>query len=213
MDSLGDAIEDVERRRKTVVAYTTDDAVAEELKTQFSTRNVRVSRRVIPASGGPGFVVVRDAGGEFQGAVSVDNLQAILSPEIHPPWTLEGTGADLTEVFDFLDNTVFTSYDRRQMLATSREIEERAWRRGTGRLVVGFQRSTAFAAQLPVYDRFGAETDVAVRIYIDDEWDGDSNEHIHVQSVVGGEIGQYWFVAFDGGESDLEACALLAEER
>ena len=48
------------------------------------------------------------------------------------------------EMYEVLEETLFTSFDRRQLLGTAREIEDRAWRVGVGTLRVGFQRPGAF---------------------------------------------------------------------
>ena len=209
MDTLDAAFDRVAARRKTLEVYD-DGAVGSELEEQFSTRNVEVVRRTFPSRE---FLVVRDADGEFQGALGIETLRAIVSPETHPPWVLSDAGSDASELFDFLDNTLFTAYDRRQMLAVSREIEERAWRADAGTLYAGFQNAGAFRAQVPVYDRFARESGVAVRIFIEDGWNEDLDDGIDVVSDTGGEIGRYWFVLFDGGGSDLNAGGLLAEER
>ena len=215
MDSLRDAFEAVEARQKTLEVYADDEETTAELERQFSTRNVRVVGRPAPSTDDPGFVVVRDADGEFLGALSIGHLDAIVSPMVHPPWVIAETDVDPAAVFDFLENTVFTSYDRRQLLVVAREIEERAWRAGSGSLFVGFQTATAFQAQRTVYERFVSETDVTVTIFIDDEWSGEPGGSVRVvaEHGVGHEIGQFWFVFFDGGGSDLDACGLLAEER
>jgi hypothetical protein len=146
MDSLRDALEDVERRRKTLVVHTDDGAVAEDLRHQFETRNVDVTRRPLGSIDDAGFVIVRDGDGDFQGAVGLDQFRAILSPTSRPPWELAEGDRDHATPFDFLENTLFSSYSRGQMVATSREIEERAWRVGSGRLYAGFQRPAALRA-------------------------------------------------------------------
>lgn len=208
MDALGDAFDAVERRHRTLEVYTDDDALVSELEAQFSTRNVEVARRSATAVDGGGAVVVRDADGEFRAGLGVDHLRAIASPEIHPPWALDAAEPDYAEIFDFLDNAIFASYDRRQMLATTREIEGRAWRVGEGTLYAGFQRSAAFAAQTTVYER-----SLAIRLFVEDEWSAALPDAVDVVSGAGDEIGQFWFVLFDGGGSDMQKCGLLAEER
>lgn len=213
MNSLRDAIDDVEAKRKTLEVYTDEETTASELTAQFSSRNVHVTHRPLPGGDDSGFIIVRDGAGEFGGALGIDHFRALLSPVIHPPWTLDEPGVDTAALFDFLDNTVFTSYTRRQMLATSREIEERAWRTNAGRLYAGFQNSTAFREQLPVYNRFATEREIDIQVLIDDEWAGDVDGAIDVVSDANDEIGQFWVVVFDGGDSDQNACALVAEER
>lgn len=212
MDSLRDTFAEIEAQEKTLEVYTSDDAAVSELAEQFSTHNVEVVGKSIAATDEPGFVVVKDAD-EFRGAIGIDHLQTILSPEVGPPWTLDDRSEGAASVLDFLDDTIFTSYDRRQLLAVTREIEERAWRTGAGTLYVGFQNSEALAAQASVYDRMARERDLTVRIVVDDEWEREMAESIRVVTEAGDEIGRFWFVLFDGGPSRLNASGLLAEER
>lgn len=211
MDSLEAAIDRVGAARKFLEVFTADEEVAAELTSQFSTRNVDVSHRPLPSGVARGFVIVRDEDGTFRGALGIGALDAIVSPETHPPWVLADSRVEPTDVFDFLENTLFTSYDRRQMLAAAREIEERAWRIATGELFVGFQRAATFDDQRPVYERFEAETDVAVTVFVADEWDV-APAPVPVVTD-GAELGRYWFVLFDGGGNAIDACGLLAEER
>ncbi|ELZ12550.1 putative sensor protein [Halovivax asiaticus JCM 14624] len=212
MESLSDAVASIESRRRTLSVYAASKSTATALSEQFSTRNVRVRHRPMPASDEPGFLLVRDAAGDFRGAIGLDRLDALLSPEHHPPWELDES-VDTAAIFSFLDNTLFTSANRGQLLAVTREIEERAWRTGAGRLVVGFQTAAAFADQLRIYDRFATETDLTVRVLVADEWDDDSPPGIDLADEVGGEIDAFWFVCFDGGETALNASAIVAEER
>lgn len=213
MNSLRDAIDDIEANRKTLEVYTDEETTAAELTAQFSSRNVTVTRRPLPGRHDAGFIIIRNQAGDFSGALSIDHFQALLSPEIHPPWTLEETDVDTAELFDFLDNTIFTSYTRRQMLATAREIEERAWRTNAGRLYAGFQNAESFREQVPVYNRLATERDIDIHVMIEDEWDGDVDDAIGVVSDERDEIGQFWMVVFDGGDNDRNACGLVAEER
>ncbi|MFC3957081.1 histidine kinase [Halovivax cerinus] len=212
MESLTDAVASVQARRQTLDVYAQSPSVATVLAEQFSTRNVSVRHRPMPARDEPGFVLVRDAAGEFRGAIGLDRLDALLSPDRHPPWELDA-GVDTAAVFTFLDNTLFTSASRRQLLAVTREIEERAWRIATGHLVAGFQTGAALAAQSGVYDRLATETDLTVRVLVADEWDGDLSSAIDVLDGVTGEIGDFWVVCFDGEETRLNTSAIVAEER
>ncbi|MCU4925249.1 histidine kinase [Halobacteria archaeon AArc-dxtr1] len=235
MNSLHDVLETVRSRQKTLEVYTDDEDVTAELKAQFSTRNVDVVHHDLQTGSNRALLVMRDETGEFSGALSLETFNAILSPEISAPWEPADAGADLHVLFRFLDETIFTAYDRRQMLATTREIEERAWRVDDGTLYVGFQRVAAFKAQFPIYERFAHDSDVSVRIFVEDEWSGavgvqhgtasesgigsadastvPSADAVNVISDAGGELGQFWFVIFDGGGSELNACGLLAVER
>ncbi len=211
MEALSDALDAVEATRKTLEVYTDEATVAAELSDQFATRNVDVARHALPPRDDSGFIVIRDAGGEFRGAVGIDQFRALLDPEIQPPWADDDM--EYGELFDFLDNTIFSSYDRRQMLAAAREFEERAWRADAGTLHVGFQNPEAFLMQMPVYDRFARERDLEIRIYVAAEWDGYVHEAITIVTDEAGEIGHFWFVLFDGGTDPQHACGVLAEER
>lgn len=97
------------------------------------------------------------------------------------------------------------------MLAAAREIEERAWRTGTGTLYTGFQTEAALSAQTDVYERLGSHHDLSVVVFLREDWDTPL-ENVTVVSNVAMELGVFWFVIFDGG-SDGQQCALLAEER
>ncbi|MFP8958122.1 DICT sensory domain-containing protein [Natrialbaceae archaeon A-CW3] len=213
MDALADAFGRVERRQKTLEVYTADDAVRSELERQFSTRNVQIVHHAFPSKTDLGFVVVRDSNGEFRAALGLEKLEAIISPEIEPPWEL--SDLDSADVFDFLDNTIFTTYDRRQMLAATREIEERAWRTDSGTLYAGFQTSSAFGKQATIYDRLDHDSNVSVRVFIEDDtpFAIESGSSLEVTTSVGSEIGEHWFVLFDGGPTDRNASGLLARER
>jgi hypothetical protein len=204
---LIETIASVERQRKTLTVYAPSERP--DLASQFRTRNVTVEYEPIPPVG-QGFVVVSDAEG-FEGAVSLRVFERLLEPPIRRPG---GAPPDdgFRNVFELLDDTVFASLDRRQLLATSREIEDRAWRVGHGELHVGFQSLSAMRAQLRIYRHFGAETDVDVHLYGRDDWDPPDLPGVTVHRETADEIGRVWFLAFDGGETDNEN-ALLAEER
>ncbi len=97
------------------------------------------------------------------------------------------------------------------MLAATREIEDRAWRAAEGHLYAGFQRTAALEAQREAYDRLSARGELSVTVFTDDDWDK-ALEELSVVSA-SGEIGQFWFVVFDGTVEENQACALVAEER
>jgi hypothetical protein len=212
MNSLQDAFDIVGSQKKKLEVYTADRTVASETKAQFSTRNVQVTSHQLPSAVEDGYILIRDDNDDFQGALGIDTLQAIISPEIHPPWALSDSEVDLTELFNFLNNLIFSSYNRRQLLAIAREIEERAWRTNAGTLYTGFQNSTAFTAQTPVYNRFARERNIAIQIFIENEWETELADTIEVVSDAGDEIGQFWFVIFDGAGSELEQCGMLAKQ-
>ncbi|ADB60185.1 putative sensor protein [Haloterrigena turkmenica DSM 5511] len=213
MNGLRDQLDEIEAREQILEVHTDVDRVAAEFERQFSSRNVRVVRRSTPAVADRGFAIIRDGDREFRGAIGIEHFRTLLSPEIHPPWALENADVDYADLFEFLDNTLFTSYNRRQMLAASREIEERAWRTDAGALFVGFQNASALASQRSIYERLGRERTLDITIFVEDEYEEPIADGIDVVSTASGEIGAFWFVIFDGGGSDLNKCGLLAEER
>ena len=148
--SLIEIIAGVEAREATLTVFDTDPAVAEALTAHFADRNlVVVDERT---THGPSGYAVLERDGEFVTAVSTDELL---------PSSSEQTEGDRVgePILDRLEETLFTSYAREDMVAASREIEDRAWRVGDGELHAGFQtldviRETWFVA----YDGGGLDT-------------------------------------------------------
>jgi DICT domain-containing protein len=114
---------------------------------------------------------------------------------------------------DHLDETMFTSYSREDMVAASREIEDRAWRVGDGELHAGFQTLDVLTGETDTYDLLGGKERLDVHAYAADEGDAPDVEHYTVHVGETAEIRETWFVAYDGGGYDEAKCALLAEER
>lgn len=83
-------------------------------------------------------------------------VERLLSPPIVRPETYEGLSPAYRALFEVLDGTVYTSMARREPLAVSREIEDRAYRVGSGSLDVGFQRLSNYRSQVPAYCRLAA---------------------------------------------------------
>jgi len=210
--TLSGIIDDVIARQKHVIVYAgTDEGV--DLEEMLATRNLVVDRRRVPNISADSFVVIRD-GERFRGAVSLADLLAFLSPPIRRPTELGSIDDARRVIYELLDDTVFVSLDRRQLLATSREMEDRAWRTGRGRLHVGFQSPSLFEPQAAIYRELATTTDVDVHVYADgpipDELLGDAPITTHVEP--GDEIGRYWFILFDDGDDGSQNCALIAEQ-
>lgn len=208
--TFAEFVEEVADQRKTIVVYDGDDAP--DVAAHFETRNVAVEHDSIARGGPDGFVVVRDEDG-FVGAFSLARLGTLLEPPLYQPWERDDLPEPWFSLYEILSNTLFTSFDKRQLLAAAREIENRAWRVGAGTLRVGFQSADAFAAQAEVYRRIVAETDLTVRAYVADEADVPSLTDVDVVRAEGTEIGDYWFLVFDAAGDPLNTCALVAEER
>ena len=218
--SLIEIIAGGEAHEATLTVFNADPAVTDELRAHFADRNVRIVDDQT-ASGPEEFAVLaRD--GEFVTAVTVDDL-------LSPP---AGDGAEGSEgegdgavgesgsgdrvgrpVLDHLDETMFTSYTREDMVAASREIEDRAWRVGDGELHAGFQTLDVLTGEADTYDLLGEKERLDVHAYAADEGDAPDVEHYTVHVGETAEIRETRFVAYDGGGYDDAKCALLAEER
>lgn len=204
------ALSQVEARRKTLVVYSSAED-PDDLD-GFETRNAAVEYRKLPGEG-EGFLVIRDADG-FVGSISLSELRTLLEPPLVRPQHLEELSPGYRALYELLAETLFSALERRQLLAASREIENRAWRVGEGRLQVGFQNLSAMQAQISVYAALEAETDLEIHVYGRDDWVPPDLPGVDVHAVdEGAEIGDYWLLLFEGGLEDDQACALLAEER
>ena len=208
--SLGSILSDVADSEKRLVVYAPDGS-GTDLATRLRTRNMTVDHRRLPAISADAFVVVRD-GERFRGAVPLVDLLGFLAPSPSPG--LDESASEYRHIYDLFDDTVFVSLDRRQLLATSRELEDRAWRTGRGRLHVGFQRIEALEPQREVY-RDMAGLDIDIHIYVPGAADAvamfeDPSVTVHTDSDR--DLERYWFVLFDDGSEGCQNCALIARE-
>lgn len=183
------------------------------LAEHFGAPGVEVVHEQTPASEGPGHVVVSAANEEL-GRVGLEAVKQLVSPE-QPPAPGEEPVADrpFRELLELVREATFSSFDRRQLLATAREVEDRAVRVDDGALHSGFQDADALAAQADLYARLAAETGLDVHVYLDGDWPTPDLDQATVHADQGSELGEYWFVLFDGGPETGSACGLLAEGR
>jgi len=209
--SLGQILSDISSREKQVIVYASDDT-GTDLAEVLATRNLTIDHRRLPSISSESFVIIRD-GGEFRGAMSLPDLLEFLSPPIRRPQNLDALAPKHRAVYELLDDTVFVSLDRQQLLATSRELEDRAWRTGRGRLHAGFQRADAFKAQTDVY-RDLSSTDIDIDVYVPGGVSGAplDDTPVTVHTDPDSDLDRYWFVLFDDGASGAQNCALIARE-
>jgi DICT domain-containing protein len=207
--SLTELIRGVENHEKTLTVFNSDDDVVETLRAQFGDRNLTVESERSDRT--PASFVVLSSDDEFVTAASLPSVLADESAEETEP---EFDSETYRPILDHLDETMFTSYDTDQMVAASREIEDRAWRLGKGELHAGFQKLSILGPQMDVYERLASKDGLDVHAYAAP--DADVPEHdspltIHVERAE--EIRESWFVVYDGAGIDVNKCALLAEER
>lgn len=203
--SLIELISGVEAHETTLTVYNAEEAVV-DLRERFADRNLTVEAGT--ATGGPDRFAVLSRGGEFVSATGIDDLLA------DPDAERASFGSDpYRPILDQLDETLFTSYDRKEMLAASREIEDRAWRVGAGELHAGFQRLSTLRTQLETYRALGKHDGLTVHTYGVPDTDIPTQGAFLVHAEGSEEIERSWFVAFDGDGLEENKCALLAEER
>jgi hypothetical protein len=206
--TLSELIRGVEDHEKTLTVFNGDDATVETLRAQFGDRNLTV-RGERTDRGSPESFVVLSQDGQFVTGASVAE---VLEPS--EPTDPEFAEEAYRPILDHLDETMFTSYDTAQMIAASREIEDRAWRLGKGELHAGFQKLSVLTPQLDVYKQLASKEGLTVHAYAvpDTEMPShDSELTIHLERSE--EIRESWFVVYDGAGVDVNKCALVAEER
>jgi hypothetical protein len=207
--SLTELIAGVEDHEKVLTVFNADEGTAADLREQFHDRNISVSIEHTESGRPEAFVVLSDDG-EF---VTAADAGTVLGPDDEQ--TDPGFEGDpYRPILDHLDETMFTSYDIGQMVAASREIEDRAWRIGKGSLHSGFQRLSILQDQMHIYEQLAEKNALDVHAYAfpdADVPDHDTSLTIHVERS--DEIERSWFVAYDGAGVDVNKCALLAEER
>lgn len=229
--SLIELIAGVEAHEATLTVFNADPEVTDELRAHFADRNIRIVADQTAAGPEEFAVLARD--GEFVTAVTVDELlprpgdggkrEAGSGPRGGDGESIGGDGepADGAStagrvggpVLDHLDETMFTSYSRSDMVSASREIEDRAWRVGDGELHAGFQTLDVLTGEADTYDLLGGKERLDVHAYAANEGDAPVGGHYTVHVGKTAEIRETWFVAYDGGGYDDAKCALLAEER
>jgi hypothetical protein len=209
--SFDDLIDDVAAQKKCVVVYADDDTGA-DLEDRLATRNLRVDHRHLPDLNADAFVVIRD-GEEFCGALTLVDLLEFLRPPIPRPREREGLSPGYRAIYELLDDTVFVSLDRRQLLATSRELEDRAWRTAHGRMHVGFQRADAYEAQTEVYRDLATGTAIDIHVYLPAAAAGSLRavDGVTVHTEPEYLIDNYWFILYDDGGDGTQNCALVAK--
>ena len=213
--SLIELIAGVEAHEATLTVFNAEPSVTDELRAYFADRNIRIVDEQT-ASGPEEFAVLARDGG-FVTAVPVGDLLPRSDGGKGGSTVSEGGGSSDGRVgepvLDHLDETMFTSYSRDDMVAASREIEDRAWRVGNGELHAGFQTLDVLTGETDTYDLLGGKEELDVHAYAAAEGAAPSVEHYTVHVGETAEIRETWFVAYDGGGYDQAKCALLAEER
>jgi len=161
VSSLRGLIATVEHTQVTVRVFSPKPR--EEVVSQFINRNVQIDHEPLPSSLSPGFAVVdRDGALRF---CHLDVLTSVDEPPTRVPWDDDTDRTAYRQFLGLFRNSPFATTDRAQLLATSREIEDRAWRVGRGELRAGFQSMSVFRSQAGLYRRLAEDTELDVRVY------------------------------------------------
>lgn len=209
MTGFDDLMSSVREDRKQFDVYAPDDETA--VANVLTAHNVDVERRSLP-DGGPGpFLVVKEDG-EFAGAIPFSELDGLLEPPLQRPPALEGVSDGYRVLFEALDGTVFTALGRRDLLAVTREIEERAFRVGSGTLRACFQSFDRFRPQVDVYRELAGDTDLDVHVYGTPNWEVPEIAGLTYHELDGGAARRYWVLALEA-EAGTVTNALVAVER
>jgi len=173
--------------------------------------DVEVTHEFLPISQSDSYLTVR-AGDRFLGSVSTAALGELREPAIGEPWDHETRTSAYRELVSLLAGTSFTMDDKRQLVASTREIEDRAWRTGSGTLYAAFQSLSAFRAQVPVYDQLAQKGALRTVVFGAPDWEPPTMDDVTIRRDERGDITDFWVVAFDGGGDSDQQCALIAEE-
>ncbi|MFB6270578.1 MAG: DICT sensory domain-containing protein [Halobacterium sp.] len=204
--SLEDVLDAARERRKTLAVHGANPG---DLPDRFESRNVDVVAGDDPPGGVDDPYVTVDEDGDFQAAVSLAAIRSYFdrqSADERVPSSAEHA------LHELLDDSVFASLSTRQLTKTAVEFEDRAYRTGRGTLHAGFQTWTAFREQADRYERMARETDLDVEVYLEPGDGGQSvADGVTVHETTHRDVGEYWFVVYDGGDTDQQ-CALVAQQ-
>lgn len=196
----------VESDEKTLTVFDPHPGAIDALRDRFGDRHLSITE--VEASRGPRNFAVLSDGDRFLAAADVDDLLADAA---------DAADAAYRPILDHLPKTLFTAVDRRGMLDATREIEDRAWRRGRGSLYAGFQTGANLRSQADVYRRLGRRESLSVHAYVATADDLPALGDVTLHCSDTDELRRSWFAVYDpspsteGGSAD--ACGLLAEER
>ena len=185
---------------------------------RLASQGIDATWRTLPTGNQNAFVVIhRD--GAFAETVPLTALQAFLckstigsevsaTVDSGPPDSDPGRQL----LYSALADTLLSSLTPAQLLATSREFEDRAYRVGEGTLRVSFQSLSVFRSQRARYETLASDTDLDIHVYGRDDWEPPAIPGISFHPLTDTVLEQVWLLAFDAAGDDQNKCALVAEE-
>lgn len=203
MDGISSCIERVTGGKQTLSIYNGADEAISKVRSYFEPRSVAVEER----SGDlPGGLCVLHEGEDVLAASPLAAVERAIG--FDPAAFTPGYDHEQPEVLRHTKTTTFISYNKRRMILASREVEERAWRTGSGKLYAGFQHLSRLRPQWPVYETLIDSVDV--RVYGVRDWEPPGE--ITIDDADDEEMRTSWFVVYDGDGVDGRKAALVAEE-
>lgn len=195
----------------TITVYSPGPAT--DVVERLAAHRIDVSQRTLPAPVGDAFAVVRK-NGTFDGVLPLDAVRTFLSASPDDRGVGEGpeSDPDRQRLRSSLANTLFSSLTRSQLLATSREFEDRAYRLGAGTLRVSFQSLSTFRTQHDRYETLAGDTDLEIHVYGQADRDPPEIPGVTVHSLGRDCLADVWLLAFDAAGDEYNKCALVAEE-
>ena len=219
-------IDDARRHDTRFTVYAAGEETG--VDDRFGDTGIEIDHQRLPPHGPDPFVTIHD-GGQFAGTLSLADFEELLAPPIVRPGDCNAVSAGYRALFDVLDDTVFSTLDRRQLLGASREIEDRAFRVGHGVLRVSFQRCSAFEPQQEVYRQLAGRAGLEIHVYGgvesatsgaaadgsvgEPDWEPPAIDGLTYHVSTAPALDRYWALAFDGGINERQACALVAREQ
>jgi len=134
-----------------------------------------------------------------QVATYIDSWETDLSTAVPPP-----------SIFAALDETIFRSTNKSQLVLASRLIETRAAQTGEGRLAVGFQRLSMAQPLLSFY--LSLPPAVTVSLYGEPDWQPPADTGVAAYHPASENHESYWWALFDGTDHSGTHAALVAKE-
>jgi hypothetical protein len=179
---------------------------------RLATQGLDATWRQLPTGHQNAFVVIHRGGG-FAETVPLTAMETFLC---EPTIGSADSGTPDSDpgrqlLHSALANTLLSSLTPAQLLATSHEFEDRAYRVGEGTLRVSFQSLSIFRSQRARYQTLASDTDLDIHVYRRDDWEPPAIPGISFHPLTDTALEQVWLLAFDAAGDDQNKCALVAE--
>lgn len=182
-----------------------------DIERWLADRGIVTEARLLPPHGPDPFIEIT-VDEEVVGIIGIEAIEGLTEPPIIRPGEDNKWSAGYRALFELLDKTVISGMNRRELLAVSREIEDRAFRTGSGTLRASFQTFSTFESQTAVYRTLAAETALDIHLYGVEDWTPPAISGITYHADDAKRLEPYWALAYDGGPDRTQACGLVAEE-